>query len=108
MSFGKLTETEVGKYQLSGLKAGKYFLLERTAPQGYVRDIRFYPFEISEENEDVILENKSGVGFLNTPINPSPKTGDNTNISVLILIMIFSASLFLIVAGGLKKEYENR
>lgn len=108
LSFGKLTETEVGKYQLSGLKAGKYFLLERTAPKGYVRDIRFYPFEISEENEDVILENKSGVGFLNTPINPSPKTGDNTNISVLILIMIFSASLFLIVAGGLKKEYENR
>lgn len=68
---GSLTETDKGVYELSGLRYNGYFLHEKTAPDGFVSDNSYYYFEITENDKTVIVENKDGVGFVNTPIKGS-------------------------------------
>lgn len=64
---GEMTETETGVYGMDGLRYNGYFLYEKTAPVGYVKDNEYYYFEISNDGETVIVENKAGVGFINMP-----------------------------------------
>ena len=42
----ELTETEGGIYRLDGLRYNGYFLYEKTSPEGYLKDDRYYYFEI--------------------------------------------------------------
>ena len=62
-----MKETETGVYVLNDLKFGGYFLHEKTAPSGFVKDDGYYFFRITEDGVTVTVENKAGVGFANKP-----------------------------------------
>lgn len=106
-----MTEIESGVYRLDGLKRNGYFLYEEGSPEGFIKDDRYYYFEIQEDGQTVIIENEAGVGFINQPITPPeepekpeeptqpPKTGDNTNL--WLWIGLASASLVTLVVVGI-------
>lgn len=61
---GTLTEVTTGTYELSSVEYGGHFVKERTAPEGFRLDENAYYFEINQNGETVIVENKAGVGFV--------------------------------------------
>lgn len=65
---GEMTETEDGIYEMHDLRYNGYFLYEKTAPEGFLKDEGYHYFEIRNDGETVILENEAGVGFTNQPI----------------------------------------
>ncbi len=65
---GEMTEGELGIYSIQKLRYGGYFLHEKTAPEGFVRDDGYHFFEIRQNGETVTVENEAGVGFVNKPI----------------------------------------
>lgn len=65
---GEMTETEAGVYLYEKLRYGGYFLYEKTAPEGFVKDDTYHYFEIRNDVETVTVENEAGVGFTNKPI----------------------------------------
>lgn len=65
---GEMNETEMGVYRMEGLRYNGYFLLEKTAPEGFLKDNIYHYFEIRNDGETVIVENEAGVGFTNKPI----------------------------------------
>ena len=71
---GEMTETEPGVYRMDNLRYCGYFLFEKTAPEGFLKDDNYHYFEISRDGEVVTVENESGVGFLNKPITGSVQT----------------------------------
>ncbi len=62
---GRMTEVEVGVYQMKELLYGKYFVKETKAPEGFVLDENVYPVSIEENGKTYIVENEAGKGFLN-------------------------------------------
>ena len=64
---GEMKEIKKGEYQLGELRVSGYFLYEKTAPKNFVKDDKYYYFEIKEDKEIVNVENKAGVGFINKP-----------------------------------------
>lgn len=88
----EMTEIEKGIYKLDNLKYGGYFMYEKTAPEGFIKDDKYYYFTIEKDNETVIVENETGVGFTNKPIPKEqekpkaelPKTSDNSNLGFFI------------------------
>ena len=62
------SETDKGNYSLGNLPTGGYFMYEKTAPEGFVKDEDYHYFEIKEDGEVANVENKAGVGFINKPI----------------------------------------
>lgn len=71
--YGTLTALEDGLYRMVGLSKGGYLLVEETAPQGYQRDEAAYYFEITENNQEITIENEdAGAGFINQPVTPPP------------------------------------
>ena len=71
---GEMTETELGVYRMDNLRYCGYFLFEKTAPEGFLKDENYHYFEISHDGEVVTVENEAGVGFLNKPITGSAQT----------------------------------
>ena len=67
---GKLTESEVGVYTMTDLGLGTYFVHEVKAPEGFRLDNGYYKAVITDV-EIVNVENKAGVGFINTPCTGS-------------------------------------
>ena len=65
---GEMTETEEGIYEMHDLRYNGYFLYEKTAPEGFLKDEGYHYFEIRNDGETVIVENEAGVGFANQPI----------------------------------------
>lgn len=65
---GEMTETETGVYQMQDLRYNGYFLHEKSAPEGFLKDDGYYYFAIEKDGETVVVENKAGVGFTNEPI----------------------------------------
>jgi len=65
---GDMTETEDGIYEMNDLRYNGYFLYEKTAPEGFLKDDGYHYFEIRNDGETVIVENEAGVGFTNQPI----------------------------------------
>ncbi|MBR3597895.1 MAG: Cys-Gln thioester bond-forming surface protein [Clostridia bacterium] len=70
---GKLTETERGIYNMSGLVYGGYFVKETVAPKGFILDSNAYFFEIAENGKTVVVENEAGKGFVNVSQSGSLK-----------------------------------
>ena len=68
---GEMKEASKGIYEMDNLNFGGYFLYEKTAPEGYVRDTEYHYFEIKTDKETVTVENKAGVGFTNRKITGS-------------------------------------
>ena len=62
---GEMAEGENGFYTMENLCYGGYFLYEKTAPEGFLRDDGYYYFEIRENGVTVTVENEAGVGFVN-------------------------------------------
>lgn len=65
---GSMNEIGNGIYRMDGLPFGGYFLYEKTAPEGFVKDDACYYFEIRNNGEVVSVENGAGVGFTDKPI----------------------------------------
>ena len=66
---GTLQEGDTGVYTLDSLPYGKFFLHEDKAPEGFVRDNIYYPFEIKEDGQIVNFETVPGKDFPNKPIS---------------------------------------
>lgn len=62
---GKMTEVELGIYQMKELLYGKYFVKETKAPEGFILDDNVYPVSIEENGKTYVVENEAGKGFLN-------------------------------------------
>ncbi len=65
---GTMTERDTGVYAMNDLRYGGYFLHEKTAPEGFLKDEGYHYFEIQSDGETVTVENEAGVGFVNQPI----------------------------------------
>lgn len=61
----EMAELGGGAYQLSDLRYGKYFVREKTAPEGFILDENVYPVSIEENGKTYVVENEAGKGFLN-------------------------------------------
>lgn len=113
-----LVEIESGVYRLDGLKRNGYFLYEEGSPEGFIKDDRYYYFEILEDGQTVVIENEAGIGFINQPIIPPeepeepeeptqpPQTGDNTNL--WLWIGLASASLGTLVVVGITHRKKRK
>lgn len=66
---GEMKEVPVkpGDYYFTDLPVGGFFLCEKEAPAGFEKDDNYYYFEITEDGDEVTVENKAGVGFVNKP-----------------------------------------
>ncbi len=66
---GEMKEVPVkpGDYYFTDLPVGGFFLYEKEAPAGFEKDDNYYYFEITEDGDEVTVENKAGVGFVNKP-----------------------------------------
>ena len=63
---GTLKETDDGFHMAEDLLAKGYFVKEKEAPEGYQLDEKAYYFEITEDNQTVVIENgEAGQGFTN-------------------------------------------
>ena len=71
---GTLQEGDTGIYTLDSLPYGKFFLHEDKAPEGFVQDNIYYPFEIKEDGQIVNFETVPGKDFPNKPIKGTVTT----------------------------------
>ena len=71
---GTLQEGDTGVYTLDFLPYGKFFLHEDKAPEGFVQDNIYYPFEIKEDGQIVNFETVPGKDFPNKPIKGTVTT----------------------------------
>ena len=83
----------------------------------FIKDDRYYYFEIREAGQVVVIENEAGVGFINQPTTPPeqpeepeeptepPKTGDDFNIWLWVGAASASfGAIILIVIRNRKKR----
>ena len=68
MLVGEMTEGENGVHTYEKLRYNGYFLYEKTAPKGFLKDNGYYYFEIRVDGEVVTVENEAGVGIINQAI----------------------------------------
>ena len=68
---GEMAEGENGLYIMENLRYNGYFMYEKTAPEGFLKDDSYYYFEIRVDGEVVTVENEAGVGFVNEAIKGS-------------------------------------
>lgn len=71
---GTLQEGDTGVYTLDSLPYGKFFLHEDKAPEGFVQDNIYYPFEIKEDGQIVNFETVPGKDSPNKPIKGTVTT----------------------------------
>lgn len=71
---GTLQKGDTGVYTLDSLPYGKFFLHEDKAPEGFVQDNIYYPFEIKEDGQIVNFETVPGKDFPNKPIKGTVTT----------------------------------
>jgi SrtB family sortase len=63
---GALDEKQPGLHERAGLLSGRYFIKEKSAPDGYIADEDAYSFEITEDGDTAVIENgREGFGFVN-------------------------------------------
>lgn len=121
---GSYEVDENGQLILENMLPGCYSLLEVEEPEGYEKLVSAIRFEITENGEIVLGENAEIEEFVYieenilcvknskepeptldpTPepeFNPPPKTGDNSQIELVFVLMIASAVLFVV----LKRKY---
>ena len=64
---GEMTETDAGVYVMNDLRYNGYFLYEKVAPEGFLKDEGYHYFEVRNDGKTVTVENEAGVGFINQP-----------------------------------------
>ena len=65
---GEMSENENGLFTYEKLRYNGYFLHEKSAPVGFLKDDGYYYFEIRVNDEMITVENEAGVGFINQAI----------------------------------------
>ena len=65
---GEMSENENGLFTYEKLRYNGYFLHEKSAPVGFLKDDGYYYFEIRVNGEMITVENEAGVGFINQAI----------------------------------------
>lgn len=114
-----------GVVKFENLRYGEYFYREFDAPKGYILDEKAYPFSIKENGEivkcqmtntkipvvpDTPVTPKTPV-IPDTPSSSSPKTGDNSNVSLWLITtcIALGVSMFTLKKKNIKEkfEYEN-
>ena len=70
---GTLNETSKGIYEMKKLLYGKYLVRETKAPEGFELDKGVYSVFIEEDEMTYEVENKAGVGFINTAMKGNLK-----------------------------------
>ena len=70
---GTLTETTTGIYEMKELLYGKYLVRETKAPEGFELDKGVYSVFIEKDETTYEVENKAGVGFINTAMKGNLK-----------------------------------
>ncbi|MDR1892629.1 MAG: hypothetical protein LBQ48_06445 [Oscillospiraceae bacterium] len=87
------------------LRAGKYTYQEFDAPAGYLLDESEYPFEITEHGQIIkaVMTNEK------IPTPDIPKTGDDSNMALWIILMVVSAASIagVTVADKRRKRQED-
>lgn len=64
---GEMTEKDAGKYTMTEVLYGGYFVKEKKAPEGFILDENSYYVFIKENGKTYSVENKAGIGFINAP-----------------------------------------
>ena len=62
---GTMTEKDGGVHEMLNLQYGGYFVIEKQAPKGFVKDNNAYYFAIANDGETVTIENEPGKCFTN-------------------------------------------
>lgn len=70
---GTLTETNTGIYEMKELLYGKYLVRETKTPEGFELDKGVYSVFIEKDETTYEVENKAGVGFINTAMKGNLK-----------------------------------
>ena len=70
---GTLNETSTGIYEMKELLYGKYLVRETKAPEGFELDRGVYSVFIEKDETTYEVENKAGVGFINTAMKGNLK-----------------------------------
>ena len=70
---GTLSETTTGIYEMKELLYGKYLVRETKAPEGFELDKGVYSVFIEKDETTYEVENKAGIGFINTAMKGNLK-----------------------------------
>lgn len=102
------TSTEEAHY-IEMLPIGKYTLREETAPEGYLvaKDVEFEVKDTAEVQKVVMVdEEKPKESTLEggKPSKDAPKTGDNTNLLLWLIVLGMSLSGVVVLGRKIKKK----
>lgn len=92
---GELTESEIGIYTMNDLRYNGYFIYEKSAPDGYIKDKDYHYFEITEDG--MLIELKITNERIPEPEVPVPDI-PNTDASCRLS---FWVGMTAIAFGGL-------
>lgn len=104
------SDKEQGTVTFSDLRYGTYFIKEEKSPKGYVLSDKIIKLEINDKGIFIDGEKIEGENdiysfdFYNTPVD-TPKTGDNSNLTLWASLLGLSA---LTLAGIGIREYKKR
>ena len=102
------TSTEEAHY-IEMLPIGKYTLREETAPEGYLvaKDVEFEVKDTAEVQKVVMVDEekpKESTPEGGKPSKDAPKTGDNTNLLLWLLVLGMSLSGVVVLGRKIKKK----
>ena len=102
------TSTEEAHY-IERLPIGKYTLREETAPEGYLvaKDVEFEVKDTAEVQKVVMVDEekpKESTPEGGKPSKDAPKTGDNTNLLLWLLVLGMSLSGVVVLGRKIKKK----
>ena len=102
------TSTEEAHY-IEMLPIGKYTLREETAPEGYLvaKDVEFEVKDTAEVQKVVMVDEekpKESTPEGGKPSKDAPKTGDNTNLLLWLIVLGMSFSGVVVLGRKIKKK----
>ena len=102
------TSTEEAHY-IEMLPIGKYTLREETAPEGYLvaKDVEFEVKDTAEVQKVVMVDEekpKESTSEGGKPSKDAPKTGDNTNLLLWLIVLGMSLSGVVVLGRKIKKK----
>lgn len=102
------TSTEEAHY-IEMLPIGKYMLREETAPEGYLvaKDVEFEVKNTAEVQKVVMVDEekpKESTPEGGKPSKDAPKTGDNTNLLLWLIVLGMSLSGVVVLGRKIKKK----
>ena len=102
------TSTEEAHY-IEMLPIGKYTLREETAPEGYLvaKDVEFEVKDTAEVQKVVMVDEekpRESTPEGGKPSKDAPKTGDNTNLLLWLLVLGMSLSGVVVLGRKIKKK----